>query len=140
MSVHVPYTQSGRMMAIATRLGPDVLLLDGLDVDEGVNGLFTIRATVKSQRDDLGAADLIGSSADFSLRLKDEGTRWWNGLVTELHAAVGRISHGMVSDARHDARTRSAMSGPHPLIAPPAQRRGSGRDPMELGSCEGRPA
>ena len=85
MNVHVPYTQSGRMMAIATRLGPDVLLLDGLDVDEGVNGLFTIRATVKSQRDDLGAADLIGSSADFSLRLKDEGTRWWNGLVTELH-------------------------------------------------------
>ncbi len=34
---------------------------------------------MKSQRDDLAAADLIGSTADFSLRLKDGGTRWWNG-------------------------------------------------------------
>ncbi len=85
MDVHVPYTQAGRMMAVLTRLGPDVLLLDGLDVDETINGLFTFRATVKSQRDDLAAADLIGSTADFSLQLKDGGTRWWNGLVTELH-------------------------------------------------------
>ncbi len=85
MNVHVPYTQADRMMAVSTRLGTDVLLLDGLDVDEMVNGLFSFRATVKSQRDDLAAADLIGSTADFSLRLKDGGTRWWNGLVTELH-------------------------------------------------------
>ncbi|RYB01609.1 contractile injection system protein, VgrG/Pvc8 family [Lichenibacterium ramalinae] len=85
MTLPVPYTQAGRMMAVSTRLGPDVLLLDGLDVDEMVNGLFTIRATVKAQRDDLAAADLIGSAADFALRLKDGGMRWWNGLVTELH-------------------------------------------------------
>ena len=85
VNVHVPYTQAGRMMAISTRLGQDVLLLDHLDVDEGVNGLFTINAAVKSQRDDLAAGDLIGSTVDYSLKLADEGTRWWNGFVTELH-------------------------------------------------------
>ncbi|MCX8254975.1 Type VI secretion system secreted protein VgrG [Beijerinckiaceae bacterium RH AL1] len=85
MNVHVPYTQSGRMMAISTPLGQDVLLLDHLAVDEGINDLFAIRASVKSQRDDLKAADLVGLSVDMSLKLKDAGTRYWNGLVTQLH-------------------------------------------------------
>jgi type VI secretion system secreted protein VgrG len=84
-SERVPYTQSGRMMAIATPLGQDVLLLEHLAIDEGVNGLFTIEAAVKSQRDDLQASDLIGASVDFRLKLKDDGTRWWNGFVTDLH-------------------------------------------------------
>ncbi len=85
MNVHVPYTQAGRMMAISTPLGQDVLLLDHLAIDEGINELFAIRASVKSQRDDLQASDLIGSTVDFSLKLKDAGTRYWNGFVTELH-------------------------------------------------------
>ena len=84
-SDRVPYTQAGRMMAISTPLGEDVLLLEHLAIDEGINELFTIRAGVKSQRDDLKAGDLIGSSVDFRLKLKDDGTRWWNGFVTELH-------------------------------------------------------
>ena len=84
-SERVPYTQSGRMMAISTPLGEDVLLLEHLAIDEGINGLFSIHASVKSQRDDLKASDLIGSTVDFSLKLKDAGTRWWNGFVTELH-------------------------------------------------------
>ncbi len=73
------------MMAISSLLGEDVLLLEHLAIDEAINGLFTIHAQVKSQRDDLRAGDLIGSSVDFSLKLKDEGTRWWNGFVTDLH-------------------------------------------------------
>ena len=81
----VPYTQAGRMMAIATPLGEDVLLLEHLAIDEAINGLFTIQAQVKSQRDDLAAGDLIGSNVDFSLKLKDDGTRYWNGFVTDLH-------------------------------------------------------
>ena len=85
LNVHVPYTQAGRMMAISTPLGQDVLLLDHLAIDEGINGLFSIRASVKSQRDDLTANDLIGSSVDLSLKLKEGGTRYWNGFVTELH-------------------------------------------------------
>ena len=85
MNVHVPYTQAGRMMAISTPLGQDVLLLDHLAIDEGINEMFSIRASVKSQRDDLQAPDLIGSTVDISLKLKDAGTRFWNGFVTELH-------------------------------------------------------
>ena len=85
MNVHVPYTQSGRMLAISTPLGEDALLLEHVMIDEAINGLFTIEAQVKSQRDDLRASDLIGASVDFSLKLKDDGTRWWNGFVTDLH-------------------------------------------------------
>ncbi|MCX8255553.1 MAG: type VI secretion system tip protein TssI/VgrG, partial [Beijerinckiaceae bacterium] len=98
-SERVPYTQSGRMMAIATPLGQDVLLLEHLAIDEGINGLFTIEAAVKSQRDDLQASDLIGASVDFRLKLKDDGTRWWNGFVTDLHegslTSRGTRSYGL---------------------------------------------
>jgi type VI secretion system secreted protein VgrG len=85
LNIHVPYTQAGRMMAISSVLGEDALLLEQLTVDEAINELFTITAEVKSQRDDLRAGDLIGSSVDFLLKLKDGGTRWWNGFVTDLH-------------------------------------------------------
>ncbi len=84
-SDRLPYTQTGRMMAVATALGSDVLLLEHLDVDEAVNALFTMQLRVKAQRDDLAAGDLIGSSVDIRLKLKDEGTRWWNGFATHLH-------------------------------------------------------
>ena len=67
------------MMAISTKLGQDALLLEHLAIDEAINGLFVIEAQVKSQRDDLAAGDLIGSNVDFLLKLKDDGTRWWNG-------------------------------------------------------------
>ena len=85
LNIHVPYTQAGRMMAISSVLGEDALLLEHLAIEEAISDLFTIRAEVKSQRDDLRAGDLIGSSVDFSLKLKDGGTRWWNGFVTDLH-------------------------------------------------------
>ena len=84
-SDRVAYTQVGRMVAIDTPLGTDQLLLDAVDIHEGVNGLFTIRADAKSQRDNLQAGDLIGSSVDFTLQLKDGATRAWNGFVTDLH-------------------------------------------------------
>lgn len=84
-SERVSYTQSGRATAIVTPLGEDVLLLKHLAIDEAVNGLFTIEAQVKSQREDLQASDLIGASVDFRLKLKDACTRWWNGIVTDLH-------------------------------------------------------
>ena len=79
------YTQVGRMVAINTPLGTDQLLLDGVDIHEGINNLFTIQANAKSQRDNLQAGDLIGSSVDFTLQLKDGATRAWNGFVTDLH-------------------------------------------------------
>ncbi len=84
-SDRVVYSQSGRMMAVETKLGPDVLLLHHLEIDERVNALFEIQAAVKAQRDDLQAGDLIGSSVDFRVKLKDGGERWWNGFVTEMH-------------------------------------------------------
>ncbi len=84
-SDRVAYSQSGRMMAVETKLGPDVLLLHHLEIDERVNALFEIQAAVKAQRDDLQAGDLIGSSVDFRVKLKDGGERWWNGFVTQMH-------------------------------------------------------
>ena len=84
-SDRVPYTQTGRMITVSSRLGEDVLLLDRLDIWESINDLFEMHASVRSKRSDLQAADLIGSNVDFSLKLKNEERRYWNGLVTNLH-------------------------------------------------------
>ncbi len=42
------YTQTGRLMAIDTVLGEDVLLLERLEVEEGLNRLFTLQARVRA--------------------------------------------------------------------------------------------
>ena len=85
-SERVPYTQSRPDDGDrhAARRG-HVACSINLDIDEAINALFEIRADVKSQRDDLRAGDLIGATVDYSLKLKDGGTRWWNGFVTALH-------------------------------------------------------
>ena len=97
-SDRLAYTQAGRMMAVTTPLGDDVLLLTDLRIDERVNALFEIEAAVKSQRDDLAPGDLVGATVDFRLQLKDDGTRWWNGFVTKMHED-GQTTRGMRSYA-----------------------------------------
>ncbi len=81
----VPYTQAGRNIAIGTVLGTDALLLEQFEILEGMNDLFTMRASARAQRDEIKAADLIGSTADLTLQTGDGQTRAWNGFVTHLH-------------------------------------------------------
>ncbi|KTS37344.1 hypothetical protein NS228_19215, partial [Methylobacterium indicum] len=85
MNEHVRYTQAGRLMAIDTVLGEDVLLLERLEVEEGLNRLFTIQARVRAQREEVRPDEIVGTAADLSLTLADGSQRVWNGLVTELH-------------------------------------------------------
>ncbi len=79
------YTQTGRLMAIDTVLGEDVLLLERLEVEEGLNRLFTLQARVRAQREEIRPDEIVGTTADLSLTLADGSQRVWNGLVTELH-------------------------------------------------------
>ncbi|WP_210166663.1 type VI secretion system tip protein TssI/VgrG, partial [Methylobacterium sp. Leaf87] len=85
MEPHVRYTQAGRLLSIATVLGEDALLLERLEVEEGLSALFTLRATVRAQRESVRADEIVGTAADLSLTLADGTPRVWNGLVTELH-------------------------------------------------------
>ncbi|SFE64222.1 type VI secretion system tip protein TssI/VgrG [Methylobacterium sp. yr596] len=85
MTKPVRYTQAGRLMAIDTVLGEDVLLLERLEVEEGINRLFTIQARVRAQRDEVRPDEIVGTAADLALTLADGSQRVWNGLVTELH-------------------------------------------------------
>ncbi len=85
MTKPVRYTQAGRLMAIDTVLGEDVLLLERLEVEEGINRLFTIQARVRAQRDEVRPDEIVGTAADLALTLADGSQRVWNGLVTDLH-------------------------------------------------------
>lgn len=100
MDAHASYAQTGRLLAIEAVLGEDALLLERLEIDEGISQLFTIHATVRAQRDALRAEEIVGTAADLSLALADGTRRTWNGLVTELHE--GPI---VTRGARHYALT-----------------------------------
>lgn len=84
MTLHVSYSQAERVISIETVLGQDALLLERVEVREGISELFEIRASVRAQRPEVTAQDLVGTSADITLKLSDGARRSWNGLVTGL--------------------------------------------------------
>ena len=52
MNRHLGYTQADRVIAVETVLGRDALLLERVEVREGLNSLFEIRASVRAQQAD----------------------------------------------------------------------------------------
>ena len=79
------YIQQPRMLKIATPLGEDVLLLEGLSGVERVNDLFHFEVTVRAKRGDIQADELIGELVDLTLtRHGNSSERLWNGLVTGI--------------------------------------------------------
>jgi type VI secretion system secreted protein VgrG len=98
MNAPVNYVQARRLLAISTSLGEDVLLLERFEGHEGISSLFEFQATVRSKRD-IRPAEIIGSAVDLTLDLGvGEGSRTWNGLVTELREGPA-ITRGLRSYA-----------------------------------------
>jgi type VI secretion system secreted protein VgrG len=87
MNAPFDYTQTDRLLAISTPLGRDVLLLERLAGSEGISSLFELQATVRSKRDPIAPADILGSLVDVTLDLGRGQQRVWNGLVTAMEEA-----------------------------------------------------
>ncbi len=86
MTKPVCYTQAGRLMAIDNRPRrgrPPARAR--LEVEEGINRLFTIQARVRAQRDEVRPDEIVGTAADLALTLADGSQRVWNGSSPELH-------------------------------------------------------
>ena len=99
MDAPVDYAQADRLLGISTPLGKDVLLLERLQGHEGISSLFEFQVTVRSSRDPIRPADIIGSIVDVTIdRGIGKPRRVWNGLVTELHEGP-TITRGLRSYA-----------------------------------------
>jgi type VI secretion system secreted protein VgrG len=79
-------TQVGRLLAIETPIGPDVFLLEGMDGEEELCGLFSFRLRVRSKRQDVTPAEMVGLPISWTLELPGGARREWSGVVGALEA------------------------------------------------------
>ncbi|MGK9230695.1 type VI secretion system tip protein VgrG [Inquilinus limosus] len=79
-------TQQGRLLAIETPIGPDIFLLEAMEGEEEVCALFSFRLRVRSKRQDVTPADMVGLPISWSLELPGGGRREWSGVVGALEA------------------------------------------------------
>ena len=80
--------QDQRLLAIETPLGPDRLLLVGIDGHEEVSELFHYALELLSTDFAIAAKDMVGKPVTFSVHLADEGRRYFHGIVREFSAGL----------------------------------------------------
>ena len=78
------YTQDGRLIAIYTPLGKDVLLLQKIEGTEAVSRLFNFQLDLRSEDDKIDPANIIGKAVTVSLTLADGSQRFVNGYVSRF--------------------------------------------------------
>src|SRR6266851_2892196 len=80
------YTQANRPLAVATPLGPDVMLLERITGGEAISELFHFRLDLLSTKaDPLGFGDLLGQKVTVEIRTNDGGNkRYFNGIISRL--------------------------------------------------------
>ena len=89
------YTQENRLIAIATPLGEDVLLLQGFTGHEGVSRLFSFDLDLLSDSPSISFDDIVGQNVTISLILADQSQRYFNGFVSRFaqSGADARFTH-----------------------------------------------
>jgi type VI secretion system secreted protein VgrG len=80
-------TQDGRVLALFTPLGKDVLLIDSLSMSEGISRLFVMDIQVRVELTKVSMVkgeDLLGKAVAISLELPNQGVRLFHGLVSRF--------------------------------------------------------
>jgi len=80
----MPLTQSNRPISVSTALGEDVLLLRSMTATERLGSPFEYQLTLLSERIDVRADDLLGTSATARLQLPSGEQRFYNGYVNRF--------------------------------------------------------
>lgn len=82
------WEQEGRLLTIESPLGPDVLLLSGLQGEERSSGLFRFELDLFSETAEIDPKDLLGKNVSFSVKMpeQDDERRWFNGIVKRFAA------------------------------------------------------
>jgi type VI secretion system secreted protein VgrG len=78
------YTQENRLIAIATPLGDNVLLLQGFSGHEGISRLFSFHLDLLSDNNAISFQDIVGQNVTISVTLADQTPRYFNGFVSRF--------------------------------------------------------
>lgn len=77
----MPFSQATRRIAIETPLGPDVLVLTGIDGVEEISRLSCFHVRMLSERDSITAAEIVGKNVTAVMRDDDDTPHFINGYV-----------------------------------------------------------
>jgi type VI secretion system secreted protein VgrG len=80
----MPVTQQHRLLAISTALGPDMLAVRSVSVQEQLSRPFQIEADLSSEDGKVDFDKVIGHNATIRLEIGQKGTRYFNGFVSRL--------------------------------------------------------
>jgi type VI secretion system secreted protein VgrG len=79
------YTQAGRLMAVTTPLGADVLLLETLVGTEGLSDPFQFElGLLAADSSQVKFESVLGQSVTVAIQLPDGSSRYWNGIVSRF--------------------------------------------------------
>ena len=70
----MPYTQENRLMAIATPLGGDTVILTGFSGEEGISRLFRFDLELLSTNDSISFDSIVGGNVTVRLTMADGGS------------------------------------------------------------------
>ena len=77
-------SQASRSISVATVLGPDLLLLAGMTATEHLSAPFEYELSLLSEKIDVRADDLLGTTATVALRLPSGERRFFNGYINRF--------------------------------------------------------
>jgi type VI secretion system secreted protein VgrG len=86
------FSQTDRMVRLKTHLGDKDLVIDEMNVDEGINRLFRIDIECDGARDDIDLKGCIGKEWKIECHVRHEG----RALIRYFHGVVGEARYGFV--------------------------------------------
>ncbi len=78
------FSQEGRLIAIDTPLGPDVLLLRSFTGTEGMSQIFRFRLDMLSTDFNINFDDIVGKRVTIRILLEDGSYRYLNGYISRF--------------------------------------------------------
>ncbi len=78
------YTQENRLIQVVTPLGPDVLLLQGFEGQEGISRPFEFELRMMSENRSISFESVVGKKATIKVQLQDRLPRFINGIVSSF--------------------------------------------------------
>jgi len=82
--------QEARLLAITTALGPNVLAIRSMVLEEQISRLFHIEAELSSEDGKIDFDKVIGNNVTIRLAIGAKETRYFNGLVSRLVQGANR--------------------------------------------------
>jgi type VI secretion system secreted protein VgrG len=123
------YSQAGRMLAVSTPLGTDVLLLRQFTGTESLSRLFRFELDMLAQSaTDIAFDQILGQSVTVTVNLPDGSPRYFNGIVNKFsqgHQVPGSEGRGTLTLYRAEmvpllwALTKQAQSRIFQTLAVP---------------------